>query len=153
MKSILRLGMLLSVLAIAGCTSFSGIKPLHPAVGNPNFPPLVKSLQPTLEWEASPNATSYDLIIYEGIKVSSFLAGTKRSVGREIYYKEGIKGTSFKVEEKLQPGRAYYWSVRARHGDTVSPWSVYDYTLFLGTGYVAFHNEPFLFETPEEGEK
>ena len=148
-----RLALLLAVAALAACTRFSGIAPVYPDVGNPNFPPVVDSLQPTLSWKPDPKATGYDLIIYQGIKTVSFVHGTKRSVGPEVYYREDLHATSHKVEIVLKPNQEYYWSVRARNGKLVARWSVYDYTLFLGTAYVAFHNQPFLFVTPAAGTK
>jgi hypothetical protein len=137
-------------LVFAGCTSFQGIKPVYPEVGNPNFPKQVDSFQPTFRWEPYPDShVTYDFIIHEGIKVESAWEGTKRSVGREVYYREGLAETEHRIEEALQPDTEYYWSVRIRRGDKVSKWSIYDYTLFLGTGYVEMDNYPFIFKTPE----
>ena len=137
-------------LILAGCTSFHGIKPIYPMVGNPNFPKQVDSLQPTFRWEPSPGPdVTYDFVIYEGIKVESFWEGTKRSVGKEVYYRQGLKEPEHKIEEPLKPETEYYWSVRIRRGDTVSEWAIYDYTLFLGTAYMKAVNHPFIFKTPE----
>jgi len=142
---------LLAVVAVlAGCTSFHELKPLYPDVGNPNFPTRVDSLQPTFRWEAAKESgTSYDFIIYEGIRTESFMAGVKRAVGKEIYYRENLPQPEHRVEEPLQPDREYYWTVRTRQGDRVSAWARYDYTLFLGTAYMRAGNQPFIFKTPE----
>jgi hypothetical protein len=78
-----RVSMLLTCLGLLGCTTFSGVKPIYPDVGNPNYLSSVDSLQPTFRWEAVPDAESYDFIIYESIKTESFWEGSKRSVGRE----------------------------------------------------------------------
>ncbi len=136
---------------LIGCTTFKGLKPVYPAVGNPNYPKTVDSLQPTFRWEPSPEPNViYDLIVHEGIKEESFWKGTKRAVGREVYYREGLEAREHRIEEPLKPGTEYYWSLRIRRGQTVSDWSVYNYFLFLGTGYVSMNNHPFIFKTPKE---
>lgn len=145
-----RLLLTIVLLVVAGCTSFQGIKPVSPEVGNPNFPTQTDSLLPTFRWEASAEPeTTYDFIVYEGIKVESFLEGIKRSVGKEVYYRQGLKASEHKIEEPLQPDAEYYWSVRMRRGDKVSDWAKYDYTLFLGTAYMHAGDQPFIFKTPK----
>lgn len=145
------LAIILLVLMLSGCTSFHAIKPLSPEVGNPNFPSQVETLQPTFKWEEAQGAgITYDLIVYEGIKVESFWEGVKRSVGKELYYREGLPQPEHKMEVPLEPGREYYWSVRTRQGEKVSEWAKYDYTLFLGTAYMRAGNQPFIFETPKQ---
>lgn len=143
------LKMLAISLLISGCTSFQAIKPVYPEVGNPNFPTETESLQPVFRWESTGGEVSYDFIIYEGIKVESFLEGVKRSVGKEVYYRQDLTVPEHKIEEPLKPDAEYYWSVRTRRGEDVSEWAIYDYTLFLGTAYVSFHNQPFIFKTPK----
>lgn len=141
---------ILVVLMLAGCTSFHEIKPLSPEVGNPNFPKQAETLQPTFKWEAPQGkGITYDLIVFEGIKIESFWKGVKRSIGKEIYYREGLPQTEHKIEKPLEPGREYYWTVRTRQGEKVSEWAKYDYTLFLGTAYMRAGNQPFIFKTPE----
>lgn len=143
----------LSVILFLGCTSFKGIKPIYPAVGNPNMPKAVDSLTPTFRWEPSKEpGVTYDFVVYEGIKEETFRKGTKRAVGRQIYYREGLTGTEHVIEEPLNPDSEYYWSVRTRIGDAVSQWSIYDYTLFLGTAYMHAGNAPFIFRTPKAEE-
>lgn len=138
-----------SILLLAGCTSFHGLKPIYPEVGHPRSPPQVDSLQPTFRWEPAPgHDVSYDFIIYEGIKVESFWEGTKRSVGKEVYYRQDLQTPQHRIEEPLRADAEYYWSVRTRRGEKVSEWTLYDYTMFLGTAYVSFTNQPFLFTTP-----
>lgn len=145
-----RLAIIVSLVVLAGCTSFGNIKPIYPEVGNPNFPKETQSLQPTFRWEAvKSTGATYDLIVYQGIKTESFWEGVKRSIGEEIYYREGLTQTEHKLEEPLQPGKEYYWTVRVRHGDQTSEWAKYDYTLFLGTAYMKAGNQPFIFKTPE----
>jgi hypothetical protein len=109
-------------------------------------------LQPTFRWEASSDAESYDFVIYEGIKTESFWEGTKRTVGREVYYRERLQGTEHQVDEPLKPDAEYYWSVRTRRDSRVSRWSLYNYFLFLGLGYVSATNQPFSFKTPKARE-
>ena len=129
----------------------SEIRPLSPRVGNPNFPTKADSLQPTLQWQPPPTpGTSYDLVIYEGVKTTTFWKGTKRSLGRQVYYREGITSSEHRVEEALKPDMEYYWSVRVRRDGVVSEWSKYDYMLFLGTGYVHGTALPFMFKTPSK---
>ncbi|PLX94603.1 MAG: hypothetical protein C0621_05345 [Desulfuromonas sp.] len=139
---------LILLLLLSGCTTFHGVTPLYPEVGNPNYPADVETTQPTFRWEAvDAPGTTYDLIVYNGIKVETFLEGVKRSRGEEIYYREGIETNAHKIEIHLEMGKEYYWSVRTRKGETVSTWGSYDYTLFLGTAYVKFWNRPYIFET------
>jgi hypothetical protein len=136
---------------LLGCTSFKGIKPIYPKVGNPNSPKAVDSLTPTFKWEPSKEpGVTYDFVIYEGIKEESFWKGTKRAMGRRVYYREGLTETEHTIREPLKPDTEYYWSVRTRNGDKVSEWSLYDYTLFLGTAYMHAGNAPFMFKTPKE---
>lgn len=105
---------------------------------------------PTFEWQAQPGADSYDLIVYEGIKEESLSEGTKRAVGRGVYRREALPSTRHAIEQDLAPGTEYYCSVRMRSGDEVSDWSVYDYTLFLGTAYMHAGKRFFVFHTSEE---
>lgn len=147
MKTSIWISAVLALLLI-GCTTASGVTPVHPEIGNPNRPSVVKSLQPSFEWKALPGAEAYDLIVYECIKTESFWQGTSRTVGREVYYREGLTGTRHRIEQDLKPDMEYYWSVRTRSGGRVSEWSVYDYTVFLGTGMYQATNALFIFKTP-----
>lgn len=153
MKGSIRLAVLFPFLALLGCTTYSGVKPIYPDVGNPNWPTVVDGLQPTFQWEAHPDAESYDFIIYEGIKTQSFFGGTKWAVGREVYYREGLQSTKHQVDQPLKPSTEYYWSVRTRRGSIVSRWSLYDYEIFLGTAYMKVTNQPFIFKTPDAREQ
>jgi len=148
-----RIWILLTILLLmlTGCTSFKVLKPIYPEVGNPNYPKVVESLKPTFQWEPSQEPdVAYDFVIYEGIKEEDFWKGTKRAVGREVYYREGLTEPKHTIEESLKPDVEYYWSVRIRRGQMVSSWSLYDYTLFLGTGYMRAANHPFIFKTPKK---
>lgn len=142
--------LILAFLMLAGCTTFHGVTPLSPEAGNPNRPQLTDSLQPVFRWEPAPEAgVTYDLIVYDGIKIESFIEGVKRSVGKEIYYRTGLTKAEHQMEEPLKPGSEYYWSVRKRLNDTVTAWTTYDYTLFLVTAYVRITNRLFIFRTPD----
>ena len=146
--------LILGLLGLTACTTFHGVKPIYPGVGNPNYdPPTVDSLQPILRWKPSPVPdVSYDLIIYECVKAGSFGSweGIQRTMGKVAYYREGIPEPEHKVEESLKADREYYWSVRVRQGEKVSAWSVYDYDLFLVTAYMFAKNQFFRFKTPEK---
>ena len=140
-------------LTVMGCTSHKGITPIYPEIGNPNYPKSVDSIQPTFKWEpVKDSEVTYDFIIYECIKTESFSKGTRRAVGREVYYLEGLTEPQCKVERPLEPDTEYYWSVRVRRGQDFSNWSVYDYTLFLGTAGYRATNCPFIFKTPKSEE-
>lgn len=142
-------GLVTLLVVLFGCTSFRGIAPIYPEVGNPNYPQLADSLQPTFKWQpVSEPEITYDFIMYEVLKNESFMEGTKRFVGKKVYYRQGLIKSEHTMEEILKPGSEYYWSVRTRRGDKISEWSIYDYTLFLGTAYVNQANRPFIFKTP-----
>ena len=134
---------IVSIIVCACATKFSGVSVVEPEIGN-----TVKDLQPLIKWEQSSRAdVTYDVIIYEGLKVKS---SNQRMVGKMVYYRENLPDTQHKVEETLKPSQDYYWSVRVRQGNTVSSWSLYNYFAFYGVGYSAGSNLPFLFKTPEK---
>jgi hypothetical protein len=119
------------LIVLVGCTTYKGIKPIYPEVGHPNMPKVVDSLQPTFQWEPLPErGATYDFIVYECIKEEDFLKGPRRALGREVYYREGLNETKHKIEEPLKPDSEYFWSVRLRHGQYASSWSLYDYDFF-----------------------
>ncbi len=134
-------------LALIGCATYTGIKPIYPPGHRfGGIPKTVDSLTPTLRWEPSPepNAT-YDLIIYESIGEYSFWKSETRGVpGQEAYYREGLQETVHEIEEPLKPDTEYQWSVRVRRGTKVSDWSLYH----INGNY----NLHFIFRTPEKPE-
>lgn len=135
----------------SACTTFYGVTPLYPEVGHPNFAAVVDTLQPTLRWKpsAESDATSYDLIIYECVKITaSWQTPERRILGKEVYYREGLNQIEHKIEEPLKPDTEYFWSVRIRQGSKVSAWSKYNHEFFLGVGYARWTNLYFLFKTP-----
>ncbi len=141
----------LTLVGMLGCATPHVLTPIYPKVGNPNVPAAVDSLQPTLKWQpADSGDVTYDLAIYEVIKTTSALQGTKRAVGREVYYRKGLAGTEHRLEEPLKSDSEYFWSVRVRKGDTVSKWATYDYDMFLGAAYMWARNKPFIFKTPSQ---
>jgi hypothetical protein len=137
-------------LLLAGCTSFSLLKPVNPSAGNPQSEPdLVTSLQPTLSWEpVADTGTAYDLVIYEKLKAPEEDAEGIHRVGNQVYYVQGIKESHANVQTPLLPDTDYYWSVRTRKGSEVSDWSRYDYSLFLLVNIINVHNTYFIFRTP-----
>jgi len=141
----------LTMIGMFGCATARVIIPIYPKLGNPKFPAVVDSLQPTLKWQpADGGDVTYDLVIYEVIKTSSAREGTKKAVGREVYFRKGLAGTEHRLEEPLKPDSEYCWSVRVRKGDTVSKWATYDYDAFLGAVYMWARNKPFIFKTPSQ---
>jgi hypothetical protein len=142
----------LFALTVAACTTFHGVKPLDPAQGNPSWAPEIETLQPTLRWTpADAPATTYDLAIYEGVIEGDFWHGEKRVPGGRVYYREGLPAPEHRLEQQLEEGKHYFWSVRTRNGETVSPWSTYDWKLFLVLGWRFVYNAPFRFRTPDAG--
>lgn len=144
------LALMIISLILVGCTTFHGIEPIYPKVGNPISPKGVNSLQPTFRWKPSPEPdVTYDIIIYECIKLKSFWRGIERSVGREVYYRQGLKEAEHKINEPLKPDSEYYWSIRTRQGEKVSKWATYDYVDRLSClDCLRYWNLLFIFETP-----
>jgi hypothetical protein len=143
MRRTIRIVLVLQLVLLAGCTSFSGVKPVYPKVGDPDSPQMVESLQPTFQWESHPDAETYDFIITDP-KAGSFADGTLKPV----YYREALTGTKHRVEEPLTPNTVYFWSVRTRRGSNVSPWSRYNYSVETGVHTRTATNQPFRFKTP-----
>jgi len=139
------------ILSITACTTFHGITPISPKVGDPYLFPTVESLQPTLRWQpVSDPESSYDLVIYEGITITPQTGGeVKRAVGERVYYREGLRETAHQIEQPLKPDTEYYWAVRIRRGAQVAEWSHYDYRLFTGMVSVKGTKLPFRFQTPK----
>lgn len=141
--------------SLTACQTVQGIKPIYPEVGNPNIPAKVDSLQPTFRWDPPSDVNaSYDLIIYEVLNPGTFWQRASRRPGRMVYYRQAIKDTSHTVEETLKPNTEYYWSIRLRQGDKVSPWSTYDHAMFVPVPFGFIHERGtsllFLFKTPDK---
>jgi hypothetical protein len=139
-------------LILLGCsTSFHEIKPIYPVVADPYRQKGVDSLQPTFRWEPLPELdVTYDLIIYKGIRVKSeWWQGAIWSEEREVYYRQALKEPEHKIEVPLKPDTVYYWTIRARRGETVSEWASYDY-VSCGpyVGCIRRNNNHFIFKTP-----
>jgi hypothetical protein len=139
------------LLILSSCsTTFRALNAENPPVGDPRFPKTAESIQPTFKWSPAPEPdVTYDLIVYECVETFGNWGGIFRVPGKEVYLRKAVENTEHRIEEPLMPGKKYYWSVRIRKGDTVGPWSRYDYFLFLGIGFVQRDNELFLFQTPE----
>lgn len=125
---------------LAGCTTFHGQHPLHPAVGD-----VVDTLQPTLRWEpaAEPGVT-YDLVVARAKSSETFGKDTERS-----YYREALKEPEHRIEQPLVPDQRYYWAVRIRRGDQVTGWSDYDHWVFWGLGKTTTYGLHSYFVTPK----
>jgi hypothetical protein len=140
----------IGLLGLTACTTFYGVTAINPKAGHPYNPTKVENLQPTLKWKSPTQAdVTYDIIIFEGI-TTDHRQGTKRAVGKMVYYRERIKETYHKVEDPLEPDKEYYWSVRVREGDKVTEWSRYDYFLYGVVAYVKGNNLWFMFKTPKK---
>jgi hypothetical protein len=153
--------LIVGMLGFVACVTHHTLTPIYPqAQLIPDFPTPVNSLQPILKWKPylEPNVT-YDVIIYEGVRVEipHYFLGTKLVeryenklvAGKMIYYREGIKETQHMIEEPLKPNAEYFWSIRARKDDKVTPWSTLDYSVYYGIGHAAGKNVPFTFKTPD----
>jgi hypothetical protein len=133
----------LSLLGLTACTTFYGVTPIYPKIGNPRSPEVADSIQPTFRWKPSPEPNvSYDLIIYEGGLIP----------GKEVYYRQGINAAEHKVEDPLRANTGYCWSVRVRRAEKVSDWSRYRYQIFIPMCFITVHdridNALFNFKTP-----
>lgn len=140
-------------LTLSACTTYTGLKPVYPDVGHPNYHVVeVSSLQPTLKWEASsqPGAT-YDLNVFEGPEAGSDilpLPALKRDPAKLVYVREGLLKPEHTVEELLKPGNVYFWSVRLHEEGKISEWSRYNYCLFSGFYIYRAPNQYYRFRTP-----
>jgi hypothetical protein len=115
---------MLGLFGLVACSINYGLIPISPVADRPDYPNLVDSLQPTLEWNpySGPDVT-YDVIIYEGVRVKKPYALSleeKQLVsGKVVYYRQGLKEPQHTIEEPLKPNAEYLWSVRARTGGKV----------------------------------
>jgi hypothetical protein len=153
--------LIVGMVGFVACVTHQPLRPIYPqAQVIPEFPTPVNSLQPILKWKplSEPNV-SYDVIIYEGVRVQipHYFLGTKLVeryenklvTGKMIYYREGIKEPQHRIEEPLKPNAEYFWSLRARKGDIITPWSTLDYSVYYGIGGGWGRNVPFTFKTPD----
>jgi len=109
---------------LIACSANYGLIPISPVADRPDYPNLVDSLQPTLEWNPySGLDVTYDVIIYEGVRVKkpyAFSLEEKQLVsGKVVYYRQGLKEPQHTIEEPLKPNAEYRWEVRARTGDKI----------------------------------
>jgi hypothetical protein len=140
----------LGLLGLTACTTFHSVEPIYPKVEGPRNLPFVESLQPTLKWKPSPEAESYDLIVYKPEQTKAFGENKERNRLMKIYYRERLTDTAHKLEEPLKPDAEYYWSVRIRSGEKVSDWSRYDHRLFLVLAWSFTTDALFGFKTPSK---
>lgn len=159
-----------AIVVLSGCSSvtYKYVQPVAPAIsGNFMEYPVVESLQPTLKWQAMPDAfkdatiESYDVAVYPAPKremglMDSLNAALQQQFGDPVYSKDGIKATELKVDKPLRPDTKYVWTVRVHYkkggADAVSPWASYDakvrkeYVLYSETATV--NDACFGFRTP-----
>lgn len=115
------LGLAVLVLALAGCTTYHGLRPI-----NPENTDKTTQVRPVFQWEpASESGVKYDLVIYELIRRDRV-----PTAGEMVYSREGLQQTEHKIETDLTPGKEYLWSVRTRSDTSVGPWSRYDFDGF-----------------------
>lgn len=109
---------------LVACSINYDLIPISPVASHQDYPDLVDSLQPTLEWNpySGPDVT-YDVIIYEGVRVKSpyglSLEAKQLVSGKVVYYRQGLKEPQHTIEEPLKPNAEYRWEVRARTGDKI----------------------------------
>ena len=146
-RNIALIGLVLPILASCTSIGFPIITPVFPLPTVDNHYPKTNSSQPTFQWEAVPEADSYDFVIYESLEANYMEGLYHRStslMGKRVYFLEGIKHTQHTVEKPLETGRKYLWSVRARQNDRVTPWAKYNFSGIGASGT----NILFGFETP-----
>jgi len=131
--------LIVGVFGLVACSTNYGLIPISPVAVQPDYPNLVDSLQPTLEWNpySGPDVT-YDVIIYEGVRVKrpyALLGETQLVSGKVVYYRQGLKEPQHTIEEPLKPNAEYIWSVRARTGGKVmSRTATINYPVFKTPG-------------------
>jgi len=123
--------LLVVVFGLISCSFNYDLIPISPVAVQPDYPNPVDSLQPTLEWNpySGPDVT-YDVIIYEGVRVKMQLVS-----GKVVYYRQGLKESRHTIEEPLKPNAEYIWSVRARTGGKVmSRTATFNFPVFKTSG-------------------
>jgi len=150
---IARIILLLSNIFLAACVAksitYNGLEPIYPApvhiestIGGAPSVVIINSLTPVFEWKPSAEQdTTYDISIYDSFDWV---------VGQKIYYREGLAATKHQIEEMLLPHKYYFWSVRERHGDKVSPWSTHDYFGLGPSMSMRGNKHMYLFKTPNQ---
>lgn len=134
---------------VAGCSMKSG-----PNLHYPLDFQVVASNQPVLQWQKSLNTSAtYDVIVFERLDAEDVQAygglnPDYASTMKEVYYSENIQGARYQLPALLKPNTTYYWAVRTRSGDKVSPWSTSEVAMPVDSGeYEA--KKMFEFRTPE----
>lgn len=146
-KTLLAMGLAVSVLSSCTSIAFPVITPVSPRPSVDNHYPRAESVRPTFQWQSLGEATTYDVVVYESHEATygeGLYIRSTSLVGKRIYYREGLTQTEHTVEEPLLAGRRYVWSVRAHQNDRVTPWATYSFHGLGGSGA----NQLFGFETP-----
>jgi hypothetical protein len=108
------------------------------------------SVLPTLKWQAAETpGVNYDVAIWEAAayRLPSKLS-SDYTPGHLTLYEENLVATELTLTTSLKPKTRYFWSVRARQGDVVSPWSRAGHSTFLVVAWTWGSGEWFGFETP-----
>ncbi len=146
MKAIL---VVLGLLGAACSTTFVGPRAISPKPTHSDSFPAVDSCQPTLSWQAAKEpGVTYDLAVFEVNKKTTWWSA-QRSLGERVYYREALPATVHQIEVPLAPGREHAWLVRERRGDTVGPWSRYNFFDFYVVAWRSGSNFVYRFKTPE----
>ena len=104
---------------------FAGIRPISPPA-NVVFTasPVIYGLKPEFRWQPSKAAdVSYDLVVYESIKMSPFDYNRPYIPGRIVLYKQSLKSPSYQMVQEFKTNERYCWTVRMRKNGTVTNWS------------------------------
>jgi len=136
------------------CTrELMGVTPIYPKVARGIHGTTfgkAHSVSPTLKWQAAETpGVSYDVTIWEA---AAYRLPSKMSAdywpGDLALYEENVVATELALTKPLKPKTRYFWSVRARQGDMVSPWSRAGHSTFLVVAWTSGSGEWFGFETP-----
>jgi hypothetical protein len=133
--------------AMAGCVAYSttsGIKPIYPKTGL--LIQTVDSLQPEFQWRGLGTGKTYDLAVWDSIKVGEDPVPKRR---RMIYERSGIAANLHKLEIQLEPGNFYYWSVRETGTSTWATTSLHAHAVSTSVAASVRDTDMFHFWTPK----
>ena len=130
---------------------YRGVTPMSPEVTSFRGPPRIETLRPKFQWNPSSDPeVTYDLVIYEAVAYNP--AGMSAHMkGRVARYQEDLQEPSWQCGTPLKPDTHYFWSVRLRRGDVVSPWSTQGHNIFLIVVASRAFGQWFEFVTPAVG--
>jgi hypothetical protein len=142
------IGILTIVLTLSGCTTFNGLKPLHPAkTGFDLSGVLVEERNPTFKWEPYQDAhVSYSFRLYEEKVSEESVLGLHARYKALTYERTDLKSNQHQLETDLTPNTRYFWSVKPNIEG--SEWSTYDYYYFAVISWGFGFDLPHSFSTP-----